>query len=796
MASSFMGLYVQRDALNIAQKSLDIVGNNMSNIHTQGYTRQRVDVCSVGYAKGTLGYSNAIDLAGRGAEAVGVTQIRNKIYDRHVRSYSGDLCMTGAKADALSKIEDIFDSIEADTRDTDGKDLGVSFSSLVSKLKYALNSYSVDDADRATMANNSLNAARSVVESINKYANDIDKVSTQVISDTRKTVDRINEIFEQMGNLNRQIKDAYIAMGYITSDMNNYRVQSQYGPLELKDKMNLLLDELSQYGSIDFNEENDGTFTVKFADNIVVKDKYYAQMAMTEFNPRPTELGFVLSSNDVHFIPKKDAEGNVIDAFGYVDTDVNYRVRGLKDKDEWYKLNLEIGSGGDPQVLLRSDEYKGTLLNITGGRDGRAIPQYLDTGALRGLLDVYNGRGSFAKDIDNGKYPVVKNQVDVANRALADLAAYNRNPDDFSHGEVEKLKDDIENAIGAKISKDDDGKYTVTLNNVDLLTADGTVQKLELKAKPGEDFATVGIEGSDKIVRQIYSNEYRGIEYYRDLLNSYVNTLTDRFNEVYTGFDVKVDTAEYINSYAMQLAEHSQNPQESNLTNDDVAKIIAKLKKVEDVTVTDEGGGKYSVSYKGTEVASSDGTFNKLHKDELPEDEQTTILKDVDYELFTYNKESFRTAALDMRIGEDWLNRPEIIADPTNNNDYEELKNDHINKLLGIFETELTIYADFEGDGEYDHHVKLDYTPEGFIDHICDELGNQVSLEDSVYEATDIALSLYENHRSEVMDVDMDEEGVDMLNYQKWYSAISRMISTMDELLDKLINHTGIVGLN
>lgn len=795
MASSFMGLYVQRDALNIAQKALDIVGNNMSNIHTKGYSRQRVDICSVGYAKGTLGYSNAIDLAGRGAEAVGITQIRNRLYDREVRSYSGDLCKTGAKADALSRIEDIFDSIEADTKDTDGKDLGVSFSSLVSKLKYALNSYSTDNADRSTMANNTLNAARSVIESINKYAGDINKVSEQVIGDTRTTVDRINAIFEQMGNLNKEIKAGYISMGNITSDMNNYRVQSQYGPLELKDKMNLLLDELSQYGNIDFNEENDGTFTVKFADNIVVKDKYYAQMAMTEFNPRPTELGFVLSSNDVHFIPKKDKAGNVIDAFGYVDTDVSYRVRGLKDKDEWYKLNLEIGTGGDSQVLLRSDEYRGTLINITGGRDGRAVPQYLSTGALRGLLDVYNGRGEFAKEHDNGSYPVVQNQVEVANRALADLAAYNKNPASFSYGEVEKLKKDIETAIGAKVLKDEDGKYTATLNNVELLSADGDYQELEVNTKFGEDFATVNVKGSGKLVRQIYSNDYRGIEYYRDLLNSFVNTLTDRFNEVYTGFDVKVDTAEYINSYAMKLANHSQNPQDSDLTNDDVAKIIAKLEKADGVTVTDEGGGKYSVSYNGTKVASSDGTFNKLSSDELPEDERTTILKDVDYELFTYNKESFRTAAMDMRIGEDWLNRPEIIADPTNDNKYEELKNDHINKLLGIFESELTIYADFEGDGKYDHHIKLDYTPEEFIDHLNIEVGNQVSLEDSVYEATDIALTLAENNRSEVMDVDLDEEGVDMLNYQKWYNAISRMISTMDELLDKLINNTGIVGL-
>ncbi len=330
-----MGLYVQRDALNIAQKSLDIVGNNISNIKTEGYARQRVDVCSVGYAKTTRGYNNTIELSGRGAEAVGVAQIRNRIADRQVRIQSGVLCESGAKIDVLSRIEDIFDSIEADTRDTDGKDLGVSFASIVSKLKYALNSYSTDDADRSTMANTTLNAAKGLVECINKCAYDIDQVSAGVIYDTRETVKRINQIFAELGDLNKSIKDAYVAMGYITTSMNNYKVQNAYGPLELKDKLHLLLDELSQYGNIDYKEEDDGTFTVKFADNIVVKNKYYAQMAMTEYEPRPTELGFVITSNNSHFLPATDAAGHVIDAYGDVNKERDYRKRGLKDKDEW-----------------------------------------------------------------------------------------------------------------------------------------------------------------------------------------------------------------------------------------------------------------------------------------------------------------------------------------------------------------------------------------------------------------------------------------------------------------------------
>lgn len=797
-----MGLYVQRDALNIAQKALDITGNNISNIHTEGYTRQRVDICSIAHAKGTLGYNNAIELAGRGAEAVGITQIRDRVLDKKVRNYSGDLCTAGAKMTTLGDLEDIFDSIEADTKDTDGKDLGVSFASMVSKLKSALQSYSVDNADRTVISNTVLNSATSLIQCLNKYAHDIDKISEQTITDTRTTVDRINSIFEQMGTLNKQIKDAYVYMGNITSDFNNYKVQSQYGPLELKDSMNKLLDELSQYGNIEVNEENDGTFTVKFADNIVVKEKYYAQMAMSEYDPRPTELGFIISSNELHFTAKKDAAGNVIDAFGYVNTDIDYRVRGLKDKDEWHKLHVDNGTGGDAQVLLRSGEA-GKTLNITGGRDGNATPQYLEKGSLRGILDIYNGRGKFA-DSSTAGYENVSQQVKVANGALKTLADYNTGAVQLTMGELNKLKEDISKALGAAIRETDDGKITVTLNDIELLGADGDVKTLEVDTEPGRDYAVLTAKGADvnnpdgsvtpgekTTLRQIYSNSEKGIEYYRDLLNSYVKTLADQFNNAYTGFDVKVDTAEYINSYALQLAEYNRAPEDSELTKKDLEKIIANLEKA-GATVTPntvDGGEKYKVVYDGNTVADDKGTITKLEKEKLAEDKQSTILKDVDYELITFDSDSFRTAALDVRIGEDWLNRPEIIADPTNNNDFEELQNAQINKLLGIFGSELT-YKD-----AYGHEVPTDYTVEGFVDHICIDLGNEVSLWESIYDQTDIDLTQVEYRRSEKMDVEMDEEGVNMMNYQKWYSAISRMISTMDELLDKLINNTGIVGL-
>ncbi|HCP15752.1 MAG TPA: hypothetical protein DIT32_08410 [Peptococcaceae bacterium] len=40
----------------------------------------------------------------------------------------------------------------------------------------------------------------------------------------------------------------------------------------------------------------------------------------------------------------------------------------------------------------------------------------------------------------------------------------------------------------------------------------------------------------------------------------------------------------------------------------------------------------------------------------------------------------------------------------------------------------------------------------------------------------------------------MDEEGTNLLLYEKAYNAMARLMTVMDEALDTLINKTGLVG--
>lgn len=45
-----------------------------------------------------------------------------------------------------------------------------------------------------------------------------------------------------------------------------------------------------------------------------------------------------------------------------------------------------------------------------------------------------------------------------------------------------------------------------------------------------------------------------------------------------------------------------------------------------------------------------------------------------------------------------------------------------------------------------------------------------------------------------VSGVSLNEEGIQMMTYNKAYQALARMMTTMDEQLDVLINKTGLVG--
>jgi flagellar hook-associated protein 1 FlgK len=68
----------------------------------------------------------------------------------------------------------------------------------------------------------------------------------------------------------------------------------------------------------------------------------------------------------------------------------------------------------------------------------------------------------------------------------------------------------------------------------------------------------------------------------------------------------------------------------------------------------------------------------------------------------------------------------------------------------------------------------------------------------SVYRQLETSRALVDaadTRRQEVSGVAMDEEVTNMIRFQRGYQASARAMTTVDELLDVLINRTGRVGL-
>lgn len=605
MASSFFGLYVQRDGLQLAQKGLDITGHNITNIKTEGYTRQRLDIVSVANTAGCLGYNSQVNLAGKGADAVGVTQIRDKLLDTKVRRYSAELCDTGAKTTVLADIEDILDDVE-------NEEAGLS--AIFGNLKAAFQSFSATGADRQDLSTVAMNAADSVINVLKNFDLRLNDVELSTREDILVTNDRVNTILKQLASLNKQIKDSYVQMNNVYATRDGYQAEIEYGPLELKDSFNKLCDELSQYVNINVEQQADGGYDVYFGDVALVKNDAYAKA-------------------EVIFSDVQDARNDFAEL----------HVSSLNTDKEWTKCEREITDAimADPDLT----EMVKTLNSY-----------------------IYNGK--------------VKQACELEKKIIA-AAGDSYDPIFTNNMTDEQLKAAPSYAI------------TVT-EETDTLTG-GSIKGL-FDMYNGKGCYAVGDE-----------NGYNGIKYYQETMRAFANTMVKTFNSLYDDY----------NSSPEAIAQGSQ----------------FKMFEFEDGALTD-------------------GSIS------------------------------------DLKIADSWKNNvlrcvhPAVDADGNLDYNYDELDNTYINKVLSAFE------------GKYKFGNEPDeYTFEGFIQYYGQTVGGDLEYELGSFDSTNIMLKSVSDARDEVMGVSMDEEGVNMMNYQKWYNAISRMISALDECLDKLINGTGKVGL-
>ena len=85
-------------------------------------------------------------------------------------------------------------------------------------------------------------------------------------------------------------------------------------------------------------------------------------------------------------------------------------------------------------------------------------------------------------------------------------------------------------------------------------------------------------------------------------------------------------------------------------------------------------------------------------------------------------------------------------------------------------------------------------TMPGAYANIQAEQGIEKKSTESILDNRVTVLANTADARDSVTGVNLDEEVMNLMRYQQSYSAAARLMTVMDEALDKLINNTGVVG--
>lgn len=253
--SLFGSLYVGVSGLQTSNNALNTTAHNMSNLDTQGYTRQQVAQGTRSYV--TISKSNATNWKqlGLGVNYSQTRQVRDYFLDLNYRREYGRCGFYDVSTSALEEIEYILGESNE----------GHEFSESLSNLWTAVEELSKDPTSSVnqnlfvTRSYEFLTRASAVYTSLCEYQ---DNLNRTVLTD----VNKINSYAQEIESLNERI------VAIEAGDVEHAN--------DLRDRRNYLLDELANMGSISYKEDIMGYVSVKFENFDLVKGGVINEMAV------------------------------------------------------------------------------------------------------------------------------------------------------------------------------------------------------------------------------------------------------------------------------------------------------------------------------------------------------------------------------------------------------------------------------------------------------------------------------------------------------------------------------------
>lgn len=251
MGSMMTGLYIGLSGLQTSNNSLNTTSNNLTNVHTEGYVRQQVVNKDMIY--NFVGTSSAVNRgqSGLGVAVQTINHVRDIFLDIAYRKEAGRQQFYDKLYDSIYEIE-----VQMGMSD-DGVD-GIGYQKALTDLREAVNKLTEAPGEmeyRASLvqcAVEFIDKSQLVYSGLAKYQRTL---NDEVIS----TVNRINEIGDEIKDLNRRIARVEAPKVEVAAD--------------LRDQRDLLLDELASYCKISYKEDTSGIVEV-YVEGVPFADEF------------------------------------------------------------------------------------------------------------------------------------------------------------------------------------------------------------------------------------------------------------------------------------------------------------------------------------------------------------------------------------------------------------------------------------------------------------------------------------------------------------------------------------------
>ena len=325
---------MSKRTIQLSQKALDITGSNLSNAKVEGYTRQRVDI-GASYLNKYANWqtrTSRMALAGQGAIGIGVDQVRDPYIDKRYRESTPLVAEYSTKKDILMEVETVLDNIA-----TDG------LTESLDTLKHAISNYA-ERPDSEELASIVRNEAFNLTNLLHSYYTDLEELKETNLESLQASIEDTNNIIQRIVNYNKSIVNEYSAMAMGKKSAAD-SVTGSYGPNEMLDERNLLIDELSYKGKITVYDNADGSVRI-LMDGVEI-------------------------------------------------------INGDRYEELYMKSSTKIEGEFSSELLRDYAAYNSAVLRWTSGDDAN-----FSSGELKAYVDILNGNGVYAAGYQNDSYGI------------------------------------------------------------------------------------------------------------------------------------------------------------------------------------------------------------------------------------------------------------------------------------------------------------------------------------------------------------------------------------------------------